>query len=254
MGKNPFNLAGRTALITGSSRGIGFALARGLGAAGARVVVNGRNEEAVEKATAALRQANIRAAGCVFDVTDAAAVERAVAGLEEGGAIDVLVNNAGAQRRAPLESMTEGDWEAVIRLNLTAAFLVAQSVGRRMIPRRRGKIVNVCSLMSEVARPTTGNYAAAKGGLKMLTRSLAVEWARHNIQINGIAPGYFRTEMTRSLYEDPQVDAWVRARTPAGRWGDPEELAGAAVFLSSPASDFVSGQVLYVDGGVLASL
>lgn len=241
-------------MITGSSRGIGFALARGLGAAGARVVVNGRNEEAVEKATAALRQANIRAAGCVFDVTDAAAVERAVAGLEEGGAIDVLVNNAGAQRRAPLESMTEGDWEAVIRLNLTAAFLVAQSVGRRMIPRRRGKIVNVCSLMSEVARPTTGNYAAAKGGLKMLTRSLAVEWARHNIQVNGIAPGYFRTEMTRSLYEDPQVDAWVRARTPAGRWGDPEELAGAAVFLSSPASDFVSGQVLYVDGGVLASL
>jgi len=170
------------------------------------------------------------------------------------GPIDILVNNAGVQRRGALESLDEGAWREVLDTNLTAVFLVSRRVVRGMIERRRGKIINICSLMSEVGRETTGNYAASKGGLKMLTRAMTVEWARHNIQANGIGPGYFLTEMTRKLADDPEFGAWIRRRTPAGRWGDPEELVGAAVFLASRASDFVNGQILYVDGGILAAL
>jgi gluconate 5-dehydrogenase len=250
-----FDLSGRLALITGSSRGIGHTLARGMAQAGAGVVLNGRDAAALDRARDALTAEGFGAHVAVFDVTDAAAVEAGIAKIEaDVGPLDILVNNAGIQRRAPLETMDVDAWRAVLDTNLTSAFLVGQRVGRRMIGRRRGKIVNVCSLMSEVGRPTVANYAAAKGGLKMLTRSMAVEWARHNVQINGIGPGYFLTDMTRALHADPAFDAWIRSRTPAGRWGQPEELVGAAVFLSSAASDFVNGQILYVDGGLLAAI
>ncbi len=250
-----FDLSGRLALVTGSSRGLGLTLARGLAEAGAAVVLNGRDAAALDRAREALAADGWRVHAVAFDVTDAAAVETAIARIEETvGPLDILVNNAGIQRRAPLETMDVAAWRAVLDANLTSAFLVGQQVGRRMIARRRGKIVNICSLMSEAGRPTVANYAAAKGGLKMLTRSMAVEWARHNVQINGIGPGYFLTDMTRALHDDPAFNAWVRSRTPAGRWGQPEELVGAAVFLSSTASDFVNGQILYVDGGLLAAL
>jgi gluconate 5-dehydrogenase len=194
-------------------------------------------------------------ATAAFDVTDGEAVAAALARVEaEVAPIDILVNNAGIQRRAPLLEMTEGQWREVLETNLTSAFLVARVVAPRMIARGRGKIINVCSLMSEVGRPTTGNYAAAKGGLRMLTRAMAVEWARHNLQINGIGPGYIVTELTRPLVENPEFNRWICERTPAGRWGRPDELVGAAVFLAAPASDFVNGQIVYVDGGLLAAI
>jgi gluconate 5-dehydrogenase len=255
MGTELFDLTGRVALVTGSSRGLGLVIARGLAEAGATVVLNGRDPQKVRQAAAALGAVGLRAHGSAFDVTDAAAIERELAAVERAvGPVGVLVNNAGIQRRGPLESLPESAWREVLDTNLTGAFLVAEGVARGMIARRSGKIINICSLMSEVGRPTTANYAAAKGGLRMLTRAMAVEWARHNVQANGIGPGYFLTEMTRPLAEDPQFDAWLRARTPAGRWGDPKELVGAAVFLASAASDFVNGQVLYVDGGLLAAI
>jgi gluconate 5-dehydrogenase len=250
-----FSLAGRRALVTGSSRGIGLALARGLGEAGASLVLNARDEERLTAAGAGLRATGLVVETRAFDVTDPAAVEAAVGRIEsEIGPIDILVNNAGIQRRAPAAEMTAAQWRDVVETNLNSVFYVSQAVGRRMIARRRGKIVTICSLMTEVARPTVANYAAAKGGLKMLIRSLAVEWAKFNVQVNGIGPGYFKTEMTRPLYEDPKFSDWVCARTPAGRWGQPEELIGAAVFLSSSASDFVNGQIVYVDGGILAGV
>ena len=255
MSTDLFDLAGRTALVTGSSRGLGRTLARGLGRAGAALVLNGRNAETLAKAVAALADEGLAVRGAAFDVADAEAIDRAVGDLERDGvAVDILVNNAGIQRRGPLEDLSEDDWRAVLETNLTGAFLVARRAVRGMLARGRGKIINICSLMSEAARPTTGNYAAAKGGLKMLTRAMAVEWAGRGIQANAIGPGYFATEMTRPLVADAEFDAWVRGRTPAGRWGDPEELVGPAVFLASRASDFVNGHVLYVDGGVLAAL
>ena len=246
MNRDLFDLTNRIALVTGSSQGLGLTLARGLGQAGARIVLNGRNQEKIAKAVAAVEADGLAVSGCAFDVTDAASINRGVG--------DILVNNAGIQRRGPLESLDEAAWREVIDTNLTGVFLVSRRVVRGMIERRRGKIVNICSLMSELGRDTTANYAAAKGGLKMLTRAMAVEWARHNIQANGIGPGYFLTEMTRKLADDPEFDAWIRGRTPAGRWGDPAELVGAAVFLASAASDFVNGQIIYVDGGILAAL
>ena len=255
MSGNLFDLTGRVALVTGSSRGLGLAMARGLAQAGASVVLNGRNEERLAAAVSALAAEGVKARGRAFDVTDAASVEQGVAAVErDAGPIDILVNNVGIQRRAPLEAMDESAWREVIDVNLTSAFLVTRRVVRGMIERRRGKIINICSLMSEIGRPTTANYAAAKGGLKMLTRAMAVEWAKHNIQANAIGPGYFLTEMTQPLAADPKFDAWIRSRTPAGRWGRPEELAGTAVFLASSASDFVSGQIIYVDGGILAAI
>lgn len=250
-----FDLTGRTALITGSSQGLGLAMARGLASHGAALVLNGRNTQKLEDAAQRLRSEGARVATAAFDVTDATAIDRAIAQIESDFApIDILINNAGIHRRALLLEMTETHWREVLDTNLTSAFLVGRSVAPRMIARGAGKIINICSLMSQVGRPTTGNYAAAKGGLKMLTRAMAVEWAGHGLQINGIGPGYFTTELTEPLTRNPEFSGWLKQRTPAGRWGQPEELAGAAVFLASRASDFVNGQIIYVDGGVLASL
>jgi gluconate 5-dehydrogenase len=255
-GTNPlFDLTGRTALVTGSSQGLGLALARGLAQAGAAVVLNGRDEAKLSRAAAELGSEGARVVTAAFDVTDGAACQRAVERVErEFSSIDILINNAGIQRRAPLAEMTEEQWRAVIDSNLTSAFLVARAVVPGMIARRAGKIINICSVMAEVSRPTIGNYAASKGGLKMLTRAMAVEWARHGIQANGISPGYFVTELNRSLVENVEFNQWICNRTPAGRWGQPHELAGAAVFLASSASNFVNGQILGVDGGLLAAL
>ncbi|MEN9661857.1 MAG: hypothetical protein RL324_806 [Verrucomicrobiota bacterium] len=255
-GNNPlFDLTGRIALVTGSSQGIGLALARGLGQAGASLVLNGRDEGKLAAAADRLRGEGLRVSTAAFDVTQGAAAEQAIARVEaEVGPIGILVNNAGIQRRSPLEEMSETQWREVIETNLTSAFIVTRQVAPRMIARRAGKIINTCSVMSEVCRPTTGNYAAAKGGLKMLTRAMATEWARHNLQINGIGPGYFETELTKPLMENPKFNDWICARTPAGRWGKLEELVGAAVFLASPASNYVNGQIIYVDGGLLAAI
>jgi gluconate 5-dehydrogenase len=253
--KSLFDLTGRTALVTGSSQGIGFALARGLAQAGASVVLNGRDKAKLVRAAAELSDTGARVGTAAFDVTNAAATLAGVELIEaEFGAIDILVNNAGILRRAPLLELTEAQWREVLDTDLTSAFFLARAVAPRMIARGKGKVINICSLMSEVGRPTTGGYAAAKGGLKMLTRAMATEWAKHNLQINGIGPGYMLTELTKPLADNPEFSRWLLARTPAGRWGVPEELVGAAVFLASRASDFVNGQIIYVDGGILAAL
>lgn len=244
-----FQLSDRRALVTGSSRGIGLALAGALAAAGAHVILNGRDAARLDAAVTELRAAGRSAEARAFDVTDESAVNTAAPSL---GAIDILVNNTGIQRRGPLETMPLADWNAVLHTNLTSAFLISRAVAPGMIERRRGKIINICSLMSELARPTTGNYAAAKGGLKMLTRAMCGEWAKHNVQINGIAPGYILTEMTQPLAADEKFDTWIKGRTPAGRWGSVDDLTGACVFLASPAADFINGQILTVDGGLSA--
>jgi len=250
-----FDLTGRVALITGSSRGLGFVIARGLARAGATVVLNGRDESNLERAQASLAEEGIEAAAEPFDVTDEASVDRAIAKIEATvGAVDILVNNAGIQERGSLEVIEAERWRQVIEVNLTAPFLVARLCARRMIERGRGKIINICSLMSELGRRTVGPYAASKGGLKMLTRAMTVDWAGHGLQINAIGPGYFLTDMTRPLADDPEFDRWVRGRTPAGRWGDPEELVGATVFFASDASSYINGHILYVDGGMLSVL
>ncbi|HUG11627.1 MAG TPA: SDR family NAD(P)-dependent oxidoreductase, partial [Opitutaceae bacterium] len=221
-----FRLTGRRALVTGSSQGIGLALAGALAAAGAHVILNGRDSAKLASAADKLRAAgNASIDTAAFDVTDEAAVNSAAA----FGAIDILVNNTGINIRGPLEKTTLADWERVIRTNLTSAFLVARAVAPGMIARGSGKIINICSLMSELARPTIAPYAAAKGGLKMLTRSMCAEWARHNLQVNGIAPGYILTELTAPLAADPKFDSWIKARTPAGRWGSVADLTGACV-------------------------
>jgi len=255
MSENIFDLTGKNALVTGSSQGLGLVIAGGLGRAGATVILNGRDEARLNRAVGRLSEEGLAVRGFAFDVSDSGQVAAAVRRMEgELGPIDVLVNNAGLHRRGPLEKLDDRAWREVLEVNLTGAFFVARALAAGMIARRRGKIINICSLMSELARRTTGSYAAAKGGLKMLTRAMAVEWARHNVQVNAIGPGYFRTPMTRPLADDPKFDAWLKARTPAGRWGLPEELIGPAVFLASEASSFVNGQVLYVDGGILAAL
>ena len=257
MGVSAFDLTGRLALVTGSSQGIGLSIARGLAAAGARIVLNGRSRDRLVEAAGPLGDA-----ACspddglgVFDVTDPDAVEAGVARIEaQAGAIDILVNNAGIQRRRTLEEFPVETWREVMRTNLDSVFFVGQAVAKRMIPRGRGKIINIASLQSEAARPTIAPYTASKGAVKMLTRGMCADWARHGLQINAIGPGYFETELNRPLREDPVFDAWLCRRTPAGRWGKVEELSGAAVFLASSASDFVNGQVIYVDGGVLSVL
>ncbi len=251
MSKSLFDLTGRLALVTGSSRGIGFTLAKGLQAAGATVVLNGRNEETLKRASGELGNTHY----AVFDVTNPDQVKRSVNEItEKYGGIDILVNNAGIQIRSTLEEFEESDWDRILDVNLKGAFVVSKYVVRGMISRRRGKIINICSLMSEVSRPTVGPYAASKGGLRMLTRAMAVEWGKYNIQVNGIGPGYIITEMTKPLIERKDFNSWVKSRTPAGRWGKPEELIGTVVFLASGASDFINGQIIYVDGGILASL
>jgi gluconate 5-dehydrogenase len=245
-----FDLTGRLALVTGSSRGIGRAIAEAYVSAGARVLINGRDEKAVAEAVKAIGASAIP---MPFDVTDVAAVEAAIARIEkEVGAIDILVNNAGMTRRFPFTEVPEADWRTIIATNLDSVFFVTQSVARRMIPRSRGKIVNICSVMSELGRPTIAPYVASKGAVKMLTKSMCSEFAKHGITANGIGPGYFATELNKALMADEKFSAWVCARTPAARWGDLEELKGAAIFLASDASSYVNGHVLYVDGGMTA--
>lgn len=246
-----FDLSGKTALVTGSSRGLGFVIARGLGRAGAEIILNGTDEDRLNEAVARVEREGIKAYACPFDVTNKDQIAESLTKVrQKARAIDILVNNAGIQRREVLEAFEEKEWREVIDTNLTGVFLTTQGVIRDMIERRSGKIINICSLASEICRPTTGAYSAAKGGVKMLTKAMAVEWAKYNIQVNGIGPGYFITEMTRTLMEDPEFDRWIRARTPANRWGEPEELVGCSVFLASEASGFVNGQIIYVDGGL----
>jgi gluconate 5-dehydrogenase len=239
-----FDVRGRAALVTGSSRGIGRALAAGLLEAGCDVVVHGRDPAGAERAASELG-----ARWVAFDVTDAEAVARGVA---EAGPLDILVNNAGIQHREPLLEVAEADWRRVLDTNLTSAFLVAREVARAMVPRGAGKIVNVASLQASLARPGIGPYAAAKGGLQMLTRAMCAEWGPSGVQCNAIGPGYFATDLTRDLVADAVFDDWVRRRTPAGRWGRVEELVGALLYLASPASDYVCGQTIFVDGGMTA--
>jgi gluconate 5-dehydrogenase len=247
---NMFDLTGRLALVTGSSRGIGRAIAEGYVAAGARVLINGRDAAAVEAAVKAIAR---NALAAPFDVTDKAAIEAAIEKIErEQGPIDILVNNAGMQRRAPIVDFPEADWRQVMATNLDSVFFVTQAVARRMIARSRGKIVNICSVMSELGRPTIAPYTASKGAVKMLTKAMCAEFARYGITANGISPGYFGTELNTALMNDEKFSAWVCSRTPAGRWGKVEELQGAAIFLASDASSFVNGHILFVDGGMTA--
>ena len=250
-----FDLTGRIALVTGSSKGIGAMLASGLSEAGAHVVLNGRDQSALEAAEQRLRDAGRKVASAAFDVTDLAAVAASVERIErEVGPIDILVNNAGMQFRTPLEDFPEEAWHRLMATNVTSVFAVGQAVARRMIPRRRGRIINVCSVQSELARPGIAPYTASKGAVKMLTKGMATDWAKHNIQVNGLAPGYFKTPLNSALVADETFSAWLAGRTPAGRWGNVEELVGAAVFLASDAASFVNGHILYVDGGITASL
>ena len=251
-----FDLSGRTALVTGSSRGLGHAIAEGFAQAGARLVLNGVDAARLAQSVAALRAKGHDVVEAAFDVTDEAAIQASFARLDDAGVeIDILVNNAGIQLRKPLVDFTLDEWNKVINTNLTSAFMVGREAARRMIKRARGgKVINIGSLTSEAARATVGPYTTAKGGIKMLTRAMAAEWAEHGIQANAIGPGYMATEMNTTLMENPAFDAWVKARTPARRWGRPDELAGTAIFLASSASDYVNGQIIYVDGGMLAVL
>jgi gluconate 5-dehydrogenase len=250
-----FNLKGRLALITGSGQGIGLALARGLAEHGAAVVINGRSPEKVAKAAAALADMGFAAERSVFDVVDAAAVEAEVARIEKDiGPIDILINNAGMQFRKPLDEFPDDKWQALLQTNVTGVFNVGKAVAKRMIPRRRGKIINIASVMSELARPTIAPYTATKGAVRNLTRGMCADWARHGIQVNAIAPGFFRTEINTALSDDPAFTEWLEKRTPTGRWGEVEELVGAAVFLAADASSFVNGHTLYVDGGLTVSV
>ncbi len=250
-----FDLTGRTALVTGSSRGLGRAMAEGLAGAGAAVVLNGADAGRLATAAAEMRAAGHTVHEARFDVTDEAAVVAAFAALDaQGVAVDILVNNAGIQFRKPMIELETADWRRVIETNLTSAFVVGREAARRMIPRGRGKIINIGSLTSALARATVAPYTVAKGGIKMLTQAMTAEWAVHGIQANAIGPGYMLTDMNEALVNDPVFDAWVKGRTPARRWGRPDELVGTAVFLASPASDYVNGQIIYVDGGMLAVL
>lgn len=251
-----FDLSGRTALITGSSRGIGYALAQGLAEAGARVIVNSRQRDVVDAAVARLTALGLQAEGAAFDVGDEAAVQDAFAGFDQRGlAIDILINNAGIQHRQPLVDVSLEDWHRVINTNLTAAFIVGRTAARRMIARNAGgKIINIGSLTSEAARATVAPYTVAKGGIKMLSKAMAAEWAQFGIQANSIGPGYILTDMNEALVNNPSFDAWVKASNPAQRWGRPDELVGTAIYLASNASNYVNGQIIYVDGGWLSVL
>jgi gluconate 5-dehydrogenase len=252
---NTFRLDGRIALITGSSAGIGLALARGLGQVGATVVLNGRNNEKLTVVADALRAEGLSVHSRAFDVTDALSVTAAVDDIETNiGPIEVLINNAGIQRRAPLQDFPVEDWHELMRTNLDSVFLMGQAVARKMIPRKKGKIVNICSVQSELGRPNIAPYTASKGAVKMLTKGMAIDWGPHGINVNGLGPGYFKTELNEKLVADETFNAWLIGRTPSRRWGNVEDLAGAAVFLSSDASAFVNGHILYVDGGVTATL
>lgn len=250
-----FNLHGRRVLITGSTQGIGLALAYGLAGAGATIVLNGRNEARVKAAAEKMIADGFTAEYAVFDVTQQAAVIEAIDRIEkDSGAIDILVNNAGIQRRAPLEDFPSESWDAIVTANLTSVFYVSQAVARYMIARKKGKIINICSVQSQLGRPTIAPYTATKGAVAMFTKGMCADWAKYGIQANGLAPGYFATEMNKALVENEEFSAWLCKRTPAGRWGQVEELNGAAIFLASDASNFINGQTIYVDGGITSTV
>ncbi|MFY0655020.1 MAG: gluconate 5-dehydrogenase [Cyclobacteriaceae bacterium] len=252
-----FDLTGKVALVTGGTHGLGMAMAMGLGKAGAKIVINGHSsQEKIDNAIAEYKNAGVDATGYLFDVTDEEQVKTYAQKIEsEIGNIDILVNNAGIIKRVPLEDMEVAEFEQVIKVDLVSPFIMSKYVVKGMIERKEGKIINICSMMSELGRNTVGAYAAAKGGLKMLTQNMATEWAKHNIQTNGIGPGYFATSQTEPIRVDGHpFNDFIVNRTPAGKWGDPDELAGATIFLASKASDFVNGQVVYVDGGILATI
>jgi len=251
-----FDLTGRTALITGSTRGIGFALAQGLAEAGAAVILNSRQPEAVTQAVGKLQALGLNARGAAFDVAEQASVDAAFEGFDRDAlAIDILINNAGIQHRQPMLELSLEDWNRVINTNLTAAFMVGRAAARRMVDRGLGgKIINIGSLTSEAGRATVAPYTVAKGGIKMLSKAMAAEWAQFNIQANSIGPGYILTDMNEALVNNPSFDAWVKSSNPAQRWGRPEELVGTAIFLASGASSYVNGQIIYVDGGWLSVL
>ena len=255
MSNSLFSLAGSTALITGSSRGLGLSIAKGLAEAGARIVLNGINADRLRASALSLRAMGFDVHEAPFDVTDEPAILAAFARLDaEGTAVDILVNNAGIQLRKPMVDLTTAEWQTVLDANLTSAFVIGREAGKRMILRGRGKIINIGSLTSQLARATVAPYTVAKGGIKMLTQAMAAEWAEFGIQANAIGPGYMLTDMNQALVDNSQFDAWVKARTPAKRWGKPEELIGTAVFLASDASAYVNGQIIYVDGGMSSVL
>lgn len=250
-----FRLDGQMALVTGSSAGIGLALARGLGQAGASLVLNGRDAAKLETAAQQLRKEGLVVHTCCFDVTDGAAVKQTIGAIEKDiGAIDILINNAGMTRRAPLHEFEHKEWRQLMQTNLDSVFYMGQAVAQHMITRKQGRIINICSVQSELGRPGISPYMASKGGLKMLTKGMAIDWGPLGLNVNGIGPGYFKTELTEKLVNDADFSDWLTNRTPSRRWGDVEELAGAAVFLASNASNFVNGHILYVDGGVTAQL
>jgi gluconate 5-dehydrogenase len=250
---NLFDISGKIALVTGSGQGIGLTLARGLARAGCKVVINDKIKTRLDNPVDNLRKEGLLAYGSAFDITHEEDVNEHIDSIgKEVGPIAILVNNAGIQIRSSLENFALSDWQKIIDVNLTGAFIVSKAVSKSMIKREGGKIINICSVQSELARPSIAPYTASKGGLRNLTRGMATDWGKYNIQVNGIAPGYFKTEMTKALYEDEKFDTWLRSRTPANRWGDPEELVGSLIFLSSKASDYVNGQLVYVDGGMTA--
>jgi gluconate 5-dehydrogenase len=250
-----FDLSGRVALVTGSGQGLGLAVARGLAEAGATIVLNDIVPGRLDAAVARLRGEGLDTHGIAFDVTDASAVELGVERVEHAiGPIEILVASAGVQHRAPLEEFPEESWDRLMAINVKGVFLVAWAAARHMIPRGHGKIIAISSVQGACARRSIAPYTASKGAVNNLVKGMATDWARHGIQANAIGPGYFVTEITQPLADDPAFDSWLRDRTPAGRWGDPVELVGAAVFLASDASSFVNGQIIYVDGGLLASM
>jgi gluconate 5-dehydrogenase len=250
-----FDLSGKRALITGGTHGLGMSMARGLADAGATLLINGHSPDKMNSALRAYGEQGIQAKSYLFDVTDESAVERAINEMESDGPIDILINNAGIIKRTPILDMEVADFRQVIDVDLVGPFIVSRQVGKHMVKRRAGKIINICSMMSELGRNTVTAYAAAKGGLKMLTKNMATEWAKYNIQVNGIGPGYFATEQTAPIrVSGHPFNDFIVSRTPAGRWGDPADLVGTAIFLSSAASDFINGQIIYVDGGILATI
>ena len=250
-----FDLSGRRALVTGSSQGIGLALARGLADHGADIVLNGRDRTKLDAAVDGVREAGATVSACDFDVTDAEAVRLGIDRIEdEIGPIDILINNAGMQFRTPLEDFPVEKWDQLLRTNISSVFHVGQAVARHMIKRGRGKIINIASVQSELARPGIAPYTATKGAVKNLTRGMCADWARHGLQINAVAPGYFKTPLNQALVDSEEFSSWLEKRTPAARWGNVEELVGAAVFLAGKASSFVNGHTLYVDGGITTCL
>jgi gluconate 5-dehydrogenase len=254
-GTGLFDLTGRRALVTGSSQGIGLALATGLAEAGAALVLNGRDTARLSSAAASLAAAGHQVAELPFDATDHAAARAAIDGFESAtGPIDILINNAGMQHRTPLEDFPPDAFQRLLQTNIASVFNVGQACARHMIARRRGKIINIASVQTALARPGIAPYTATKGAVGNLTKGMATDWAKHGLQCNAIAPGYFDTPLNAALVADPEFSAWLSKRTPAGRWGLVEELVGAAIFLASDASSFVNGHILYVDGGITASL